>query len=68
MNHLYNAQLRASDRVAEIEREAEMARRALPGDSRSPRLAARLATALRGAAGLLDQTPGERLPHPIAEG
>lgn len=58
MNDPWMAELRVADRLAEMTRQAEMARRARHFAKPPPRLAARLAVALRGAADLLDAGPG----------
>ncbi|MDQ6919457.1 MAG: hypothetical protein M3Z98_08875 [Candidatus Dormibacteraeota bacterium] len=67
MNDPWFARLRVEDRLAELVRDSEPLRDARMGAQPPPRLARRLAVALRSAADLLDAAPAER-PRQIAEG
>jgi hypothetical protein len=67
MSDLWTAQIRVDDLLAERAREADRERLVNLGESPAPRLAARLAVALRSAADLLD-APRERAGSRIAQG
>jgi hypothetical protein len=57
MNDPLTAELRVAERLAEMARRAEQARHSRHLAKPAPRLAVRLAVALRGAADLLDSGP-----------
>jgi hypothetical protein len=60
VSDVWNHTIRVNDRLAERVREAESERRARLGRPTAPRLAARLALALRVMADRLDAAPADR--------
>ena len=66
MSDLWTAQIRVDDLLAERAREGDLERLVRLGENPSPRLAARLAVALRSAADLLDGAPRGDSPSALA--